>query len=321
MPPATQDEGMSSTQAEAPFHAGEIAVQERSGAREIAAQVGRIIRDAMPDQHRLFFAELPYVVLGALDDAGYPRASFVAKAPGFVSTPDPRTLVVGALPVPGDPALPGLGAGSPVAVLGIQLHTRRRNRENGLVLDRSEETLTIGIEQSFGNCPKYIVPRSVIGPRTRERGAVTALGSGLSDEAERIIRAADTAFIASARPRSEGGSLDVSHRGGEPGFVHVERTDRGTRLVMPDYSGNYLFMTLGNLYENPRAGLLLLDFERGDALSIAAEARILWNDAREAETWGAERRIELDVVGGILLPGAVPFTWTTPTSSRSRPRS
>lgn len=300
---------MSSTFASDKFHRGEIAVQTRAGAREIADQVGRIIRDAMPDQHRSFFSQLPYVVLGSLDDDGYPRASFVSSEPGFITSPDPKTLVVGALPFEDDPALCGLEEGRPIAVLGIELHTRRRNRANGVVTVRRPDGITIHVRESFGNCPKYIVPRAPLAGRPREAGTSVAMGPTLSVRAKEIVRKADTAFIASAHHDGDRSSMDVSHRGGAPGFVHLERDGDTTKLVIPDYSGNHLHMTLGNLHESPRAGLLLVDFDRGDALSLTADAALVWNDAAATEAWGAERLLELRVASAVLLEGAIRFSW------------
>src|SRR5262245_53448854 len=132
-----------------PFHPGERALQERTGFRERMAQIGsRLIRDAMPDQHREFFAELPFVVIGAVDRAGAPWASIVAGEPGFVRSPDPRTLTLAARPRPGDPLAEGLAAGAPIAVLGIQLETRRRNRANGRLASAGERGFAVAVEQS-----------------------------------------------------------------------------------------------------------------------------------------------------------------------------
>jgi predicted pyridoxine 5'-phosphate oxidase superfamily flavin-nucleotide-binding protein len=74
---------------------------------------------------------------------------------------------------------------------------------------------------------------------------------------QRLIREADTFFIASSH---RDGGADASHRGGNPGFVHVLNE---TKLIWPDYSGNGMFQTLGNLAIDPRAGLLFMDFESG----------------------------------------------------------
>ena len=65
--------------------------------------------------------------------------------------------------------------------------------------------------------------------------------------------------------------MDVSHRGGPPGFAHF--TDEAS-FTIPDYRGNDFFNTFGNLRLQPAAGLLFLDVERGDVLQIEAHAEL-----------------------------------------------
>jgi len=141
---------------EAPWHEGERAVQRRLGSAEHAEARGGNIRDFMPDQHRTFFAQLPFAVLGALDPAGNPWATILTGEPGFLSSPDPKILHIGAFPQDGDPAASGIVPGARVALLGIELPTRRRNRMNGPVIDIDVAGFTVAVEQSFGNCPQYI---------------------------------------------------------------------------------------------------------------------------------------------------------------------
>ena len=97
-------------------------------------------------------------------------------------------------------------------------------------------------------------------------GAGRALLSGLDEAARDLIESADTFFVAS-RSRAElgaDGGLDMSHRGGRPGFVGVQ----GDTLAIPDFRGNRFFNTLGNLLGDPRAGLLFVDFTTGELLQL-----------------------------------------------------
>jgi predicted pyridoxine 5'-phosphate oxidase superfamily flavin-nucleotide-binding protein len=144
-----------------PYHSGEQSVQARAGARDMAERVGRkVIRSFMPDQHCEFFAALPFLILGSLDEAGRPWASIVTGPPGFAQSPDPRRLAIEAKPLPADPLGANLRAGAAVAVLGIQPETRRRNRMNGKVIAAGSGGFTVAVDQSFGNCPKYIQARA-----------------------------------------------------------------------------------------------------------------------------------------------------------------
>lgn len=310
------------------WHAGEQALQARVGVRERMAAVGEVVvRDHMPDQHRELFEKLPTLLLGALDASGQPWATMLAGPPGFVHTPHAQQMDIAAAIDPADPVDPALaalaahGPGAPVGVLGLEPHTRRRNRMNGRVVGMAaQQGLSIAVAQSFGNCPKYIQARA-----PGLRAAVTPpqpvqpLGASLDAAALALIARSDTLFIASAsaaRPglqRGEG--VDISHRGGEPGFVQVEQTADGLELRLPDYPGNLFFNTLGNLAQHPLAGLLWVDYDDGGLLHVAARAELLWGEADRAPWPGAQRVLRLQVLGGRWRPQALPWRWTAAQSA------
>jgi predicted pyridoxine 5'-phosphate oxidase superfamily flavin-nucleotide-binding protein len=310
-----------------PFHAGERAMQTRAGVREVMEPIGqRVFRDYMPDQHRTFFEQLPLLFLGLLDEHRRPWATVVTGAPGFVRSPDPRSLHIGALPVAGDPARPLILANAPIGILGIQPHTRRRNRANGTVVRADDAGLEVRVDQSFGNCPKYIQAREpeVVG---EARSSVAQLeGSRIGAEAEAIVREADTFFIASASQLAAAGDsvegADVSHRGGKPGFVRVHHDERGTTLAWPDFIGNNFFNTLGNLALHPFAGLLFVDFAGGTLLSLACEdAEIDWDGAEVAGFTGAERVVRARVSHGVLIRNVLPLRWSAPQQAKELART
>jgi uncharacterized protein len=257
------------------FHEGERALQEQAGVAERLARLGpQVIRDHMPEQHRRFFALLPFVIVGSIDERVRPAASLLAGPPGFVTSPDERTLRIEALPHADDPLARNLRLDGPLGLLGIQPHTRRRNRANGRVSGRDERGFELDVRQSFGNCPKYIHPREAVfvGSRALTPARVTR---ALGPEERALLARADTFFIASAHPkayesRARALGVDVSHRGGPPGFIHF--IDDGT-FVIPDFSGNNFYNTLGNLALNPAAGLLFIDVASGDVLQIDADAQ------------------------------------------------
>lgn len=292
-----------------PFHAGEQALQARVGMRERLAKFGpKAIRDFMPDPHREFFAALPFVVVGALDAGRRPWASVLVGAPGFLSSPDPRTLRIAARPVDGDPIAAGLAAGAPVGLLGIQPEMRRRNRMNGTIVRVDEGGWVVRVDQSFGNCPQYIQARELrwvhepAQPAERHPGPLGA--------AERVLLArTDTLFIASAAP---GQGVDVSHRGGRPGFVRIDDRPDHTVLTLPDFRGNFFFNTLGNLAVNPRAGLLCFDPDTGDLLQLAGQAEIVWDGPEVAAFQGAQRLLRLRVHESLWRPAALPLRWSAP---------
>ena len=151
------------SQLQSPWHDGERTIQQRLGVGDRMEETGqRVVRPYMPDQHRSFFAQLPFIVVGSNDRAGQIWASLLAGAPGFVRSPDPRRLEIAATASSGDPLAEMLQPGIPLGVLGIELPTRRRNRVNGPIVSADASGFTIAVEQSFGNCPKYIMRRDAL---------------------------------------------------------------------------------------------------------------------------------------------------------------
>jgi hypothetical protein len=293
-----------------PWHAGEVAIQRSAGVAEKMAAVGRVLRDHMIDQHRQFYPQLPFILAGAVDEAGDAWATILAGKPGFLSAPDPGRLRIAAARDPGDPADRGLNDGDAIGLLGIELHTRRRNRLNGRVRRDSADSFEVTVEQSFGNCPQYIQLRDFA--FVREPGAPVAeaprqLGR-LDARAYAMIAEADTFFVASYVDLEDGRrEVDVSHRGGKPGFV---RLGADGVLTIPDFSGNRFFNTLGNLSANPKAGLLFVDFETGDLLQLSGDAEIVLDSPEIATFQGAERLWRFAPRRIIYRPDALPLRWT-----------
>ncbi len=295
------------------FHAGERQVQARAGVQERMEQIGpRVIRDHMPDQHRAFFSQLPFLIAGTVDRTGQPWASPLAAPPGFIQSPKPTQLVVNAQPLPGDPLADTLATGAHIGLLGIEPHTRRRNRLNGVVNNLGASGFSLQVHQSFGNCPQYIQAREAryVSRLARTEPAVHR-GDELDAAARRMIAAADTFFIATAYAgnRQEAGraaGVDVSHRGGKPGFVRV---DADGTLTVPDFLGNFFFNTLGNIAVNPRAGLLFPDFETGDLLYLAVTAEIVWEGAELESFAGAQRLLRFSVREMRRIEASLPLRW------------
>src|SRR6185369_2798666 len=251
-----------------------------------------VIRDAMPMQHRQFFAVQPMLFVGSLDGARRPWASVLAGPRGFIAAPDATTLRVNALPAPGDPLSANLEVGAPLGFLGIEFATRRRNRLNGTVEALDATGFTVRVDQSFGNCPQYIQARDGVWAASRSgESPAETFAHRLPDDALAIVRRADTLFIASAaagaggtKPAVGADGVDVSHRGGKPGFVRVTSGEAGDVLTLPDFRGNFLFNTVGNLVSNAVAGILVLDFASGDLLQLTCTAEVVW-DGPEVESF------------------------------------
>ncbi len=270
------------------WHPGEIALQERVGVRQRMAEVGpRVIRSFMPDQHRASYQQLPFLVLGSVDTTGAAWATILEGAPGFVSAPTPTRLDIAASLPAGDPAGAGLADGAAVGLLGIELHTRRRNRVNGEV-ELTPQGLRMTVDQSFGNCPRYIQLRDLQPNQAPDKTPAPAAEclEALDEAARQLIEGADTFFVASYAEQEGRRRVDVSHRGGKPGFVRV---DAEGVLTIPDFNGNLFFNTLGNILANGQAGLLFIDGGRGDLLQLSGLAEVLFDSPEIAAFEGAER--------------------------------
>lgn len=232
------------------YHEGEIEMQRRAGVRVMAERVSRIIAPDIPPAAAAFLAAQPFVIVATVDAGGATTASLLqARA----RATDDREITI---------ETPFAYEGT-IGILAIDLATRRRMRANGTAVRRGD-ALVVTTSEVYSNCPQYIHPRRFDGRVITTRAFV------LTKELER----ADTFFLATSHP---GRGPDASHRGGEPGFVHV---DSPTTLWWPDYPGNNMFNSLGNLLVNPRCGLLFVDFENHRALQLQGTATIEGDEER-----------------------------------------
>jgi uncharacterized protein len=303
---------MSTQSVASPWHAGELAIQQRAGVTGRMAEIGlRNIRSYMPEQHREFFAQLPFVVIGTVDDAGDAWATLRAGRPGFVRSPDSHTLQMRVSRDASDPASQGLGKGKALGLLGIDLKTRRRNRMNGLISRMDAQRIDIDVGQSFGNCPQYIHQRAFEFVREADvPGQVPpAITNTLDDRARQIISGAATFFVASYSENAAddtGRQVDVSHRGGKPGFV---RLDADGGLTIPDFAGNLFFNTLGNILLNGKAGLVFADFATGALLQLSGDAEVILDSPEIAAFQGAERLWRFMPRRVVYRADALPLRW------------
>lgn len=300
---------MSSNQVNSPFHEGEQYIQNKLGVRERMEQFGsRIIRDHFPDQHRDFYAQLPFILAGHADANGRVWASMLCGQPGFISTPNEHSIAINARPMKGDPLGDSLSTGLQLGFLGIELQTRRRNRYSATIERMSSAGFELHVNQTFGNCPQYIQSRILKARSDQPAVAIEEL-THFDEDVVGVIAKADTFFVASHSGKAVTGQAsgaDVSHRGGKPGFVQI---DDNKTLTIPDYAGNKYFNTLGNFHLNSAAGILFIDFERGDLVSLTGHAQILW-DAPDTEKFeGAERAWQFKVTRLIKMKGVLPLTF------------
>jgi predicted pyridoxine 5'-phosphate oxidase superfamily flavin-nucleotide-binding protein len=287
------------------FHQGELSVQQRVGVAGIAKAIGdKAIRSYMPEQHREFFSQQPLLYAGVLDNQGHPWATPILGEQGFVSSPNSTTLSIEARALIEYAQVAQLSVGDSIGLLGLELTTRRRNRVNGLVAYSSEQALRFEVQQSFGNCPKYIQKRE-LKPSVFNQAFVPKAADFSELEVnnvvlEQVLKHCDTFFIASraaALNNEDSDGVDISHRGGKPGFIEVVKgnNSKAPSLIFPDFSGNNLFNTLGNIVADSRVGLYIPDFETGYSFWIKGKASIIWNMAQVKPYPGAQRYVQISI--------------------------
>lgn len=271
------------------FHEGELAVQERAGVVKQASRVGASIHSTIPPLATVFLESQPYIFAGSIDKKGQVWASILLGEVGFVNVLNDRTIKIEA-PATDKFLFENLKNKEQIGLLAIEFETRRRMRANGRA-KIVEDSLIIQTEEVFSNCPKYIQARFW----ERNENALDKSNSvesfaELNENQINFIENSDTFIIASSH---ETRGADVSHRGGEAGFVKVLNSKK---LLFPDYSGNMMFQTLGNLQMNSHCGLLFYDFADGKTLQLTGIAKIIWDEERNKEFAGAERLIEFELI-------------------------
>jgi uncharacterized protein len=231
-----------------------------------------------------FLAEATFAAMAARDRAGRLWTSPLLGPPGFLRPASPTRLDVNTLLPSGDP-LHGLSSGQPVGVIVINFVSRRRIRINGILTCTEAGQLTIDIEQAYGNCPQYIQQRRLrIDGSPNDHRARLYAGNTLQHRDIRLIEAADTFFLGTTHASA---GNDASHRGGPAGFVRVAPE----HLWWPDYPGNNMFNSFGNLAADPTAALLFMDFHAGITLHLSGTAAVHWDEPGPAGDAQTGRRV------------------------------
>ena len=285
------------------FHSGEIAVQTQAGVRDIAQRVSRVISTTLPPNVQYFLEIQSMVVIGSVDSNNRVQVSVLTGNPGFIQALDERTIRIDAMTFDGDPLIENLKKRNEIGILAIDLVNRHRLKIKGEAQIKNG-IIYVTVKRAYAQCPKYI--------QAREAGSIPSESltrqniqhsENLSNDLQKFIATSDTFFIATYHEES---GIDVSHRGGNPGFIRVLNQNK---IVFPDYSGNSMFNTLGNISVNPGASLLFIDFQNGGTIQLTGEANIIWDGDRVLEFAGAERLVEFEICGVVHTSDAVPLKW------------
>lgn len=284
------------------------------------------------------------LAIGTLDSEGRPWTTLLGGEPGFTRSLGQSLIGVKTLVDPKlDPVLDILVGnkedgeaheevknGRLMSALGIHLATRDRVKLWGKMIAgaisqpdlrpdeirdaAAEIQLVFAIQRSLGNCPKYLNKKQII-PRIPQP-VLLSESLPLPDPALKLLAKADMFFISSHHEAT----LGTNHRGGPPGFVRVARNDGGgTVLVYPELSGNRLYQTLGNLYTNPKAGLIFPDFETGDVLYFTGTTEIVLGEAAAAVLPRSNLVIKINVVVARFVQQGLAFRGETGERSPYNP--
>ncbi len=283
------------------FHEGELAVQRRAGVEADAKRLETMLdSDHLSAGGAKFLASQTLIALTGRDRDGVLWISPIAAPAGFLHGDD-NVLRLSALPRDGDP-LHGMPPGQQVGLIAIDFAARRRMRINGTLIDGDSAGLTVQIDQAYGNCPQYIHRRepdvAVLGTAT---GAEARRSTRLAATDQALIAASDTFFFGTSHPIR---GSDASHRGGPAGFVRV---DSSQRLWWPDYPGNNMFNSFGNLAVDDEAALLFIEFRTGATLHVSGSAQVQWTEPGVAsDDGGVGRQVAFSVDSVVALGSSEP---------------
>ncbi len=261
------------------FHKGELAVQQKTGEAIMASSVGRIISNTIHKRMHLFIEAQTMAIVSSIDTHDTIWVSVLFGNIGFISVLNQQTLSIDKLTTYStkkDILYDNIEAKNDIGLLLIELSTRRRFRINGTV-QTTKNTIEISVKEAYANCPKYIQQRVINIPKDyKPIHTTTEKETELNQNIKNWITQADTFFIGS---NSNHNKLDASHRGGNKGFIEII----GDTLKIPDYKGNSMYNTLGNIYQNSKAGLLFIDFEKGSILQLTGTSTILFDQNSEED--------------------------------------
>lgn len=262
------------------FHAGELEIQKRTGEAGLAERNKKMFNSFIVPGAVNFVEKQAMTIVGSRNQKNELWASILIGNFGFVKVPGPATILFDTdklVSNPSDIFYSNIIHDHQIGSLFIELDTRKRLRVNGSCCIK-DSIIEFNIEHAYPNCPKYIQRRVISMPEYFEKILPeTTQGTGLSEDAINWIKGADTFFVASS---GIDGRLDASHRGGNPGFLEI--TDNG-RVKIPDYPGNSIFNTLGNVLQNPNVGLLFIDFEKRETLQLTGTASLLFGQSSEED--------------------------------------
>ncbi|KAK0202267.1 hypothetical protein DFS33DRAFT_1375582 [Desarmillaria ectypa] len=296
----------------------------------------------LPPEHGVFHStRLHFLPVTTLDSLGRPWGSVLAGPdgePGFISTPKYTTLSFNIKVWEGDPFFSNSRDSGDdemlMAGIGVELSTRRRNKFAGKITKRKGNDdgyqFEVHVNEAIGNCPKYIPLRELVPHRGQpimiyERRHLFD-DEELPDSVISFIHSCDTTFFGTTYAATEDDAsrfpshVGMNIRGGRPGFIRVRPSDNRT-LVLPDFSGNRIMTSLGNVEATPLASLTLISFTTGDILYVTGRAQNHVGSDAQKIMFLQDRLTTIYVTGYIFVRDALPVRQRPGTSVQRSPYS
>ena len=262
------------------FHDGQLAVQKITGEGEIAKQRIPMISDALHPRSIPFIEHQILAFLGSEDSQKNIWLSLIVGKRGFIKIPSLQNIrfdLSNIVSNKQDIFFENIKSNPTVGLLFHEAARRARYRAWGIAHSEGNK-LSFDIRMGYPSCPKHI-QRELI-EVTEDANLISSKhekGSVLGKPEKEWIRTAHTFFIAT---QTKKGDIESSHRGGQPGFIEI--LENGL-LRVPDYLGNSMFSTLGNIYENPKAALLFVDYNKGETLQLTGSAELQFDQNSEKD--------------------------------------
>ena len=279
---------------ESQYHSGEREAQRLAGEQHIADDREGMMRHSIhPGAFQWLHAQ-SLLAIATRDDEGHPWATVLTGKPGFLQADDKGASLWIDRTMP-SAVLRDLRQNANIGLLAIDLVSRQRMRVNGTAT-AVPSGLHITVAESFFNCPKYISRRVAL--PSADAAASANEGTELRSEHLQLLSETDVLFLATTHPER---GLDISHRGGDPGFVQLQPDGR---IRIPDYTGNSLFNSLGNILVDPHIGIAIPNLRTGNILQITGTATIAWHDEDPTDsTGGTHRFVDITVTAWRMTNG------------------
>lgn len=233
------------------YHPGQLAIQTEANTRILADNLAHWVGPVAE------FAEVADLLLFASegDDSDLHFTVLSGGAPLAEATGDSAV----AINPPDDGFRMPTGR---VGGLAINMEAARRVRINGDI-HYEGDVAVLELEEAFTLCRKYVAPMVAL-DESRRAGPLSCATTPVDNvKLIALLDAASTMFLASSAPD---GAPDVAHRGGPSGFITYDAASGS--ITWPEFLGDGIFKSAGNVRATGRCTLLIPDFATGDALEI-----------------------------------------------------